>query len=74
LTNERVAGLDKDQTVADLDTMNHIVAEAVAQQRFSMVLFGVFAALALPQEHYSRLQYRLENHSGSRASRSNLAL
>ena len=42
-----MARLDKDQTVADIDTMNHIVAEALARQRFSMVLLGVFAALAL---------------------------
>jgi putative ABC transport system permease protein len=39
--------VDKDQTVADIDTMDHIVAEAVARQRFSMVLLGLFAALAL---------------------------
>jgi putative ABC transport system permease protein len=39
--------LDKDQTVADIDTMDHIVAEAVARQRFSMVLLGLFAGLAL---------------------------
>jgi len=39
--------IDKDQTVADIDTMDHIVAEAVARQRFSMVLLGLFAGLAL---------------------------
>jgi len=39
--------VDKDQTVADIYTMDHIVATAVARQRFSMVLLGVFAALAL---------------------------
>jgi predicted permease len=39
--------VDKDQTVADIDTMDHIVAKAVARQRFSMVLLAVFAALAL---------------------------
>jgi ABC-type antimicrobial peptide transport system permease subunit len=39
--------VDKDQTVADIDTMAHIVAEAVARQRFSMLLLGLFAALAL---------------------------
>jgi putative ABC transport system permease protein len=39
--------VDKDQTVADIDTMDHIVAKAVARQRFSMLLLGVFAALAL---------------------------
>jgi predicted permease len=39
--------VDKDQTVADVDTMDHIVAKAVARQRFSMLLLGLFAALAL---------------------------
>ena len=39
--------VDKDQTVADIDTMDHIVAKAVARQRFSMLLLGVFAAVAL---------------------------
>ncbi len=39
--------VDKDQTVAHIDTMDHIVAEAVARQRFSMLLLGLFAALAL---------------------------
>jgi len=39
--------VDKDQTVADIDTMDHIVAEAVARQRFSMFLLGLFAGLAL---------------------------
>jgi putative ABC transport system permease protein len=39
--------VDKDQTVADIDAMDHIVAAAVARQRFSMLLLGIFAALAL---------------------------
>jgi putative ABC transport system permease protein len=39
--------VDKDQTVANIDTMDHIVAQAVARQRFSMLLLGLFAALAL---------------------------
>ena len=39
--------VEKDQAVADIDTMDHIVAEAVARQRFSMVLLGFFAAVAL---------------------------
>jgi len=39
--------VDKDQTVADIETMDHIVAQAVARQRFSMLLLGLFAALAL---------------------------
>jgi predicted permease len=39
--------VDKDQSVADIDTMDHIVSEAVARQRFSMMLLGFFAAVAL---------------------------
>src|SRR4030095_12802213 len=31
----------------DIETMNHIVSEAIARQRFSMLLLGIFAALAL---------------------------
>jgi putative ABC transport system permease protein len=39
--------VDNDQAVADIDTMDHIVAEAVARQRFSMFLLGFFAVVAL---------------------------
>jgi predicted permease len=39
--------VDKDQPVADIDTMDHIVSEAIARQRFSMLLLGIFAGLAL---------------------------
>ncbi|MBA3762602.1 MAG: ABC transporter permease, partial [Chthoniobacterales bacterium] len=39
--------VDKDQPVSDIDTMESIVSHAVARQRFSMVLLGVFATLAL---------------------------
>ncbi len=39
--------VDKDQSVADIDTMEHIVAQAVARQRFSMLLLGFFATIAL---------------------------
>jgi len=39
--------VDKDQPVADIDTMDHIVSEAITRQRFSMLLLGIFAALAL---------------------------
>jgi putative ABC transport system permease protein len=44
---DAIWSVDKDQTVADIDTMEHIVAEAVARQRFSMLFLGLFAALAL---------------------------
>ncbi len=39
--------VDKDQTVANIDSMENIVAGAVARQRFSMLLLAVFAGLAL---------------------------
>src|SRR6266513_3121368 len=44
---DAIWSVDKDQTVADIDTMEHIVAGAVARQRFSMLLLGLFAVLAL---------------------------
>src|SRR5207237_8519706 len=39
--------IDKDQPVSDIRSMEEIVAEAIARQRFSMLLLGVFATLAL---------------------------
>jgi len=39
--------VDKDQTVANIDSMEHIVAGAVARQRFSMLMLAIFAGLAL---------------------------
>jgi putative ABC transport system permease protein len=39
--------VDKDQPVANIDSMQNIVADAVARQRFSMLLLAIFAALAL---------------------------
>jgi len=39
--------IDKDQPVSDIRSMDEIVSEAVARQRFSMLLLGVFAGLAL---------------------------
>ena len=44
---DAIWSVDKDQTVSDIDTMDHIVSEAIARQRFSMLLLGIFAALAL---------------------------
>src|SRR3989440_2383328 len=44
---DAIWAVDKDQPVANVDTMDHIVSEAIARQRFSMLLLGVFAALAL---------------------------
>jgi putative ABC transport system permease protein len=39
--------VDKDQPVANIDSMEHIVAGAVSRQRFSALLLTIFAGLAL---------------------------
>jgi putative ABC transport system permease protein len=39
--------IDKDQSVSDISSMEEVVSESVARQRFSMLLLGVFAGLAL---------------------------
>jgi putative ABC transport system permease protein len=39
--------IDKDQPVSDIASMENIVSESVALQRFSMLLLGVFATVAL---------------------------
>jgi putative ABC transport system permease protein len=42
-----VWGIDRDQPVSDITTMEDVLSDSVARQRFSMLLLGVFAALAL---------------------------
>jgi putative ABC transport system permease protein len=42
-----VWAVDKDQPVSNIDSMDNIVAGAVARQRFSMLLLAIFAGLAL---------------------------
>jgi putative ABC transport system permease protein len=39
--------IDKDQPVSNIRTMDEIVSESVARQRFSMLLFAIFASVAL---------------------------
>ena len=39
--------IDKDQPVSDIRTMQEILAESIARQRFSMLLLGLFAGVAL---------------------------
>src|SRR5207302_2694687 len=39
--------IDKDQPVSDIASMESIVSESLARQRFSMMLLGIFAGLAL---------------------------
>jgi putative ABC transport system permease protein len=44
---ETILSLDNNQPVYDVLTMNRIVGNSVAQRRFSMLLMGIFAAVAL---------------------------
>ena len=39
--------IDKDQPVSNISTMEGIVAESIARQRVSMLLLGIFAAVAM---------------------------
>ena len=39
--------IDKDQPVSNIRTMEDILADSIARQRFSMLLLGVFAGVAL---------------------------
>lgn len=39
--------IDKDQPVSNISTMDQILGESIARQRFSMLLLGVFASLAM---------------------------
>ena len=42
-----VLSLDRDQPLSDIRTMEDVISGALAQRRFTMSLFGVFAAMAL---------------------------
>jgi predicted permease len=39
--------IDKDQPVSNVSTMETVLSESIARQRFSMLLLGIFAAVAL---------------------------
>jgi putative ABC transport system permease protein len=39
--------IDKDQPVSNIRTMDQIASESVSRQRFSMLLFAIFASIAL---------------------------
>jgi putative ABC transport system permease protein len=43
----QVRELDRNLPIANINTMEQLVAQSVAQRRFAMLLFGIFAALAL---------------------------
>ena len=44
---EQVHALDKEQSVANIQTLNQVVNESLAQPRLNTLLLGAFAALAL---------------------------
>jgi putative ABC transport system permease protein len=39
--------IDKDQPVSNVSTMEDVLSESISRQRFSMLLLGIFAAVAL---------------------------
>jgi putative ABC transport system permease protein len=39
--------IDKDQPVSNIQTMEEILADSIARQRFSMLLLGIFAGVAM---------------------------
>jgi putative ABC transport system permease protein len=43
----QVRSIDGDVVVANINTMEELVSASIAQRRFSMLLLGVFAAIAL---------------------------
>jgi putative ABC transport system permease protein len=43
----QVLSLDKEQPISNIKTLDKFVATSIAQQQFSMLLLGVFAAVAL---------------------------
>ena len=44
---DAVWAVDRDQPVSKISTMEEILADSIVRQRFSMLLLGIFAALAL---------------------------
>ena len=44
---EQVRGLDPDQPVTSIKTMDELLSRTLSEAKFSLLLFGLFAALAL---------------------------
>jgi putative ABC transport system permease protein len=42
-----VLSLDKEQPISNIRTLDQLVSTSIAQQQFSMLLFGIFAAAAM---------------------------
>ncbi|HYG10021.1 MAG TPA: ABC transporter permease [Pyrinomonadaceae bacterium] len=47
MVRKAVWEIDKDQPVSNIRTMEEVLSESIARQRFSMLLLGIFAAVAL---------------------------
>jgi predicted permease len=47
IARAKVRELDRDVAISNVNTMDKLVAQSVAQRRFGMFLVGIFAALAL---------------------------
>ena len=47
IARAKVRELDRDVAISNVNTMEQLVAQSVAQRRFGMFLLGIFAALAL---------------------------
>jgi putative ABC transport system permease protein len=47
VVKSQIWAVDKDQTIGAVRTMEEIIARSLAPRRFNLLLFGVFAALAL---------------------------
>jgi putative ABC transport system permease protein len=44
---QEISAIDKDQPVVNVQTMNKLLSDTMANRRFSTLLLGIFAALAL---------------------------